>query len=215
MKIFLDSADPEAIRKRLVTGLVDGVTSNPRYVVQTGLPFERIIREVSALVPGPFSVEGRETRYEPMVEEAKRLAGSAANIVVKLPLTADGLRAARVLEEKGVRTNVTLTASLNQALLAAKAGATYISVVVGWLDEAGENGMTTAVKVQEMLRRYDFPSKLILGAMRSPRHVTQAIEYGIDIVTLRCELFDQLFGHPLTDKGVELFTSLWKEIRLR
>lgn len=214
MKIFLDTANLEDIRKRLPTGLVDGVTSNPKYVALTGRPFKDVIAEISPIVPGPFSVEGKEMAYEPMVEEAHRLAGYGDNIVIKLPLTVDGLRAAPVLEREGVRVNVTVVASLNQALLAAKTGATFISVVVGWLDEVGEDGMATAVKVQEMIRRYGFKSKLICGAMRSPRHVSQAVENGIDVVTLSGELFDRLFENPVTDDGLRKFAAHWKNIRL-
>jgi len=212
MKIFLDTADVEQIKKRLPTGLVDGVTSNPKYVSHTGRPFEEVIKEVAAVVPGPFSVEGKETEYEAMIAEARGLVSYGRNIVVKLPMTVDGLRAAQVLVKEGVRINLTLVASLNQALLAAKSGVTYISVVVGWLDEAGENGMDTAIKVQDMIHRYGFESKLICGAMRTPQHVTRAIENGLDIVTLGCELFDRIFLNPVTTEGLEKFAAHWRDI---
>jgi len=210
MKFFIDTADTTEIRAALELGLVDGVTTTPSLVAKTGRDFHAVLREIASLVDGPISAEVVATAAAGMVAEARVLhALDPQRIVIKLPLTADGLKATRILSGEGIRTNVTLVFSPLQALLAAKAGATYVSPFVGRLDDIGHIGMDGVEQIKTIFTNYGYPTEIIVASVRSPLHVLEAGLMGADICTIPYAVMLQLMKHPLTDLGIEKFLSDW------
>jgi transaldolase len=209
MNLFLDTADTAVIRTLAATGLVDGVTTNPSLVVKSGRPMREVIAEICGLVEGPVSAEVAALESEGMLAEGRALADIAPNVVVKLPLTKDGLIATRLLAEEGIQTNVTLCFSATQALLAAKAGAAYVSPFVGRLDDAGEDGIQLIHDIRAIYDNYAFDTEILAASMRSADHVQAAAIAGADCATLPPAVFEALFKHPLTEQGLELFRTDW------
>lgn len=214
MKFFIDTADTVEIRAALELGLVDGVTTNPSLVAKTGRDFHAVLNEIAALVDGPISAEVVATESAAMVAEARVLhAINPQRIVIKLPLTADGLKATRILSKEGIRTNVTLVFSPLQALLAAKAGATYVSPFVGRLDDIGHIGMDGVEQIKTIFDNYGYTTEIIVASVRSPLHVLEAGLMGADICTIPYPVMLQLMKHPLTDIGIEKFLSDWAKAK--
>ena len=210
MRFFLDTAKIEEIEQGLEWGMVDGVTTNPSLIAKEGKEYLPTVAEVAALVPGPVSGEVLATELEPMLDEARRLAELAENVVVKVPLGPVGLQAVAELKAEGITTNVTLCFSPAQALLAAKAGAGYISPFVGRLDDVGEDGMDLIAKVVAIYENYDFDTEVLVASVRHPVHVVQSALLGADVVTLPFKTLAQLYRHPLTDRGLEAFLADWE-----
>ncbi|HUX79330.1 MAG TPA: fructose-6-phosphate aldolase [Alphaproteobacteria bacterium] len=212
MKFFVDTADVEEIRSLVETGLVDGVTTNPTLIAQSGRRFEEVIAEVCDLVPGPVSAEVAATDLEGMLTEGRYLAKIATNVAVKVPLTPPGLMACRILTGEGTLVNVTLCFSPAQAILAAKAEATFISPFIGRLDDVGETGMDLVHQIVEIYSNYsDFRTEVLAASIRSPLHVVEAARMGADVVTIPPKVLRQLYYHPLTDKGLSDFLTDWKK----
>jgi len=211
MKFFVDTADIAEIRDLASTGLVDGVTTNPSLVAKTGRKFIDIILEICAVVKGPVSAEVAATDFETMLAEGRFLAKLAGNVVVKLPLTRDGLKTCKALTSEGTLTNVTLCFSPAQAILAAKAGASYVSPFVGRLDDIGQDGMGLIADVCQIYQNYpDFTTEVLVASARNPIHVVEAAKLGADVVTIPPALMIQMLNHPLTDKGLATFVADWK-----
>lgn len=205
MKLFIDSADPKEIAECAATGLVDGVTTNPSLAAKTGLNFFDSLERIAALVPGSISAEVLALDAEGMIAEGERLARVAKNITVKVPLTWDGLKACRALRDKGHTVNVTLCFQPVQAMMAAKAGATYISPFIGRLDDGGQDGMELVREIRHIYDTYDFPTQILAASIRHVTHVREAVLAGADVATLPPAVFRQLIAHPLTDKGLAAF----------
>ncbi|RKY70876.1 MAG: fructose-6-phosphate aldolase [Candidatus Latescibacterota bacterium] len=212
MKFFLDTAKVDEIRKAVEWGIVDGVTTNPTHIADTGRPFLEVVREICSIVDGPISVEVISTEAEGMVREARDLASIHPNIVVKVPLIEEGIKAIKELSRMGIRTNATLNFSPAQALLAAKVGATYVSPFVGRLDAVGHIGMELVRQIKRIYDNYGFKTQIIVSAVRHPVHVLEAALAGADVVTMRYEIMKALFDHPLTDVGLETFLEDWKRV---
>jgi transaldolase len=212
MQFFIDSADIGDITKALSMGLCDGVTTNPSLVAKTGRKFSEVLKEITSLVPGPVSAEVTAVEYEGMMKEARHYARVADNVVVKVPLIVEGLRAVRDLTNEGIRTNVTLCFSPVQALLAAKAGATYVSPFVGRLDDVSEDGMAIIAQILEIFRNYDFATKVLVASVRHPIHVLEAARLGADVATIPFNVIEQLAKHPLTDIGLKKFLADWEKV---
>jgi transaldolase len=212
MKIFLDTANIEHIRLAASWGVVDGVTTNPTLIAREGKQFEPIVREICSIVDGPISAEVVSEDSEGMIGEARQLSKIHDNIVVKIPMTPEGLKAVKVLNGEGVNTNVTLVFSANQALLAAKAGATYVSPFIGRLDDAGHEGMTIVEEITSILSNYDFNTKVIVASIRHPLHVIEAALIGADIATVPFAVLERMVKHPLTDAGIKRFLEDWKKV---
>jgi transaldolase len=212
MQFFIDSADVGEIRKALGMGLCDGVTTNPSLVAKTGRKFSEVLKEITALVPGPVSAEVTAVDYEGMMREGRVFAKVADNVVIKVPMIVEGLRAVRDLTADGIRTNVTLCFSPVQALLAAKAGATFISPFVGRLDDVSEDGMAMVAQIVEIYRNYDFSTKVLVASVRHPVHVLEAARIGADVATIPFNVIEQLAKHPLTDIGLKKFLSDWEKV---
>jgi transaldolase len=211
MKFFIDTADVPTIRELAATGLVDGVTTNPSLVAKTGRKFIDVVAEICAVIPGPVSAEVGATDYETMLAEGRRLARIAHNVVVKVPLTPDGLKTCKALSDSGTPVNVTLCFSAAQAILAAKAGAAYISPFVGRLDDVGADGMQLIAEICEIYDQYSaFGTEVLVASVRHPIHVIQAAKLGADVATLPPAVLRQMFAHPLTDKGLAAFVADWK-----
>lgn len=208
MKFFVDTGDVDAIRDLAATGMVDGVTTNPSLIAKTGRPFKDVVAEICEAVPGDVSAEVVATEYDGMVEEGRKLMKIASNVVVKLPLTWDGLKATRTLSDEGGKVNVTLCFSTNQALLAAKAGATYISPFVGRLDDIHIDGMELIAEIRTMYDNYDaLQTEILVASIRSPNHVRQSALLGADVATMPPNVLKTLAAHPLTDKGLAAFLA--------
>ncbi len=207
MKLFIDTADVAEIREAATLGLLDGVTTNPTLVAKTGRRMREVLVEICDLVRGPVSAEVLTTTFDSMLNEAHELATIAPNIVVKLPLTADGLRAVKLLSEEGIQTNVTLCFSSVQAVLAAKAGATYISPFVGRLDDVGHDGMSVVAEIIEAYQNYDLDTQVLVASVRTPTHVREALRLGADVATVPLSVIHQLIKHPLTDTGLARFVA--------
>jgi len=205
MKIFLDTAAINELKKGLEWGLVDGVTTNPSLIAKEGKPYREALKEVVALIPGPVSCEVLATEAGAMVEEAKVLAALGTNVVIKVPFTPEGIKATRVLHGMGIPVNVTLIFSTNQALLAAKAGAAYVSPFVGRLDDIGHDGMELVAQILEMFANYGFETEVIAASVRHPDHVKQAAMMGCHIATIPFGVLEACFKHPMTDIGLEKF----------
>ena len=212
MKFFVDTADIDEIRDLAATGLVDGVTTNPSLVAAAGRPFDRALADICAAVPGrPVSAEVAAVDADGMVAEGRRLAGLNPNIVVKVPLTWDGLNACRRLRAGGATVNVTLCFSPAQALLAAKAGANFVSPFIGRLDDLGQDGMSLVSDIREIFDNYpQFHTQILVASVRGPRHVVEAARLGADIATLPPKVLRSLAAHPLTDKGLAAFLADWR-----
>jgi transaldolase len=212
MKFFIDTADIAEIRDLAATGLLDGATTNPTLVAKAGRPMADIIREICGIVPGPVSAEVTATDWETMVAEGRKLAAIASNVTVKVPLTRDGLRACKVLSDEGKMVNVTLCFSAGQAILAAKAGATFISPFVGRLDDVAEDGMKLIEDIVTIYKQYDtFKTEVLVASIRHPRHIIDAARIGAHVATMPPSVLRQLYQHPLTDKGLASFLADWKK----
>ena len=211
MKFFVDTADVADIKRLNDTGLVDGVTTNPSLIAKSGRDFIDVIKEICALVDGPVSAEVTATDAAGMIEEGRKLAKVAKNVAVKVPLTEAGLVACKTLSQAGTPVNVTLCFSPAQALLAAKAGAAFISPFVGRLDDIGQDGMSLIGEIAEIYSNYDFETEILVASVRSPQHVVDAARIGADVCTLPPGVIWQLFKHPLTDKGLEAFLKDWEK----
>lgn len=209
MQFFLDTADIAEIATGLEWGMVDGVTTNPTLIAKQGKPYLATVKEIAELVPGPVSGEVLATDLAGMIEQGKRLADLAENVVVKVPLTPPGLSAVRELARQGTRCNVTLCFSAAQALLAAKAGAAYISPFVGRLDDVGESGMALISQIVELYANYPFTTQVLVASIRHPMHVVEAGAIGADVATMPFKTLEQLYRHPLTDLGIERFLADW------
>lgn len=211
MKFFVDTADVAEIREVASTGLLDGVTTNPSLVAKSGRDFRDVIKEICSIVEGPVSAEVTALEADAMVAEGQSLAKIAANVAVKVPLTWDGLKACRVLAQSGLKVNVTLCFNANQALLAAKAGAAFISPFIGRLDDAGQDGMEIISEIRQIYDNYDFDTEILAASVRSVNHVKYAAIAGADIATVPVSVMKALVKHPLTDKGIESFLADWKK----
>lgn len=207
MQIFLDTADLDEIRKGVEMGLVDGVTTNPTLLARTGQKFADVAPEIVKLVDGPISLEVIAEDAEGMIEEGRALAEIHKNVVVKIPMTQEGLKAVRVLEAENIPTNVTLIFSPPQALLAAKAGASYVSPFVGRLDDRSQNGMDLVEDIVQIFENFEYETQIIVASIRNPVHVLESALMGADIVTVPFKTLSQLFSHPLTDIGIEKFKA--------
>ena len=212
MQIFIDSADIDEIRDAAAMGVVDGVTTNPSLVAKTGRPFRDVLVDICELVDGPISAEVVATDYDGIVAEARALAAMHQNIVVKVPLIAEGLKAVRTLTDEGIRTNVTLCFSPTQGLLAAKAGATYISPFIGRVDDISGTGMEIVEQLVTIYRNYGLETQVLAASIRHPVHVVQASLIGADVATIPHKVIHQLLKHPLTDIGLERFLADAKRI---
>ena len=205
MKIFLDTADVEKIRKYAAMGMADGVTTNPTIILKSGRKQEEVIKEICSIVSGPVSVEGVAEKSEEMVRDGELFAAWAKNVVVKLPMTEEGIKAVRALSKKGIATNVTLIFSPAQALLAAKAGATYVSPFLGRLDDVGDEGMELVEQIRTIFENFSFKTEIIAASVRSPLHVVQCALLGCDIATIPPDVMEKLFRHGFTDAGIRKF----------
>lgn len=209
MKFFVDTADIEAIRELVPAGLVDGVTTNPSLVMKSGRDFREVVAEICALVGGPVSAEVTALEADKMIEEGKSLAKIAGNVTVKVPLTMDGLIACKALTGDGINVNVTLCFAANQALLAAKAGATFISPFIGRLDDIGLDGMELIREIRVIYDNYGFSTEILAASIRTPSHVKDAAIAGADVATVPPAVLKSLANHPLTDKGLKAFLDDW------
>jgi transaldolase len=212
MKFFIDTADVGEIRRAAEWGLLDGVTTNPSLIARTGKRFEDVILEICDIVDGPISAEVVSTDFAGMIAEAQKLSDLHENIVVKIPLIMDGLKAVRWCSEKGIDTNVTLCFSPLQALLAAKAGAGYISPFVGRLDDISHDGMDLVQQIIDIYQAYDFETEVLVASVRHPLHVLESARMGADVVTLPFNVLEKLARHPLTDSGLATFLADWKKV---
>ncbi|MGX7106182.1 fructose-6-phosphate aldolase [Hutsoniella sourekii] len=213
MKFFLDTANVDEIKRIDSLGLCDGVTTNPSIIFKEGRPFEEVIKEICQLVEGPVSAEVIGLTYQDMVKEARQIAQWADNIVVKIPMTEAGLQAVNTLSKEGIKTNVTLIFSVSQGLMAAKAGATYISPFVGRIDDMGEDGLRLIQDLRIVLDNYGLESEIIAASIRHIGHVEQVALLGADIATIPGNLFPKLWSHPLTDKGIQGFLTDWEKFQ--
>lgn len=212
MKFFIDTADIKEIREAAAMGLVDGVTTNPSLVAKTGKKFKDVLLEICDVVKGPVSAEVVGTKYEDMMKEAREYAALRPNIVVKIPLIPEGLKAVRTCTDEGIKTNVTLCFSATQALLAAKAGATYISPFVGRLDDISTDGMQLISEILEIYDHYGFMTEVLVASVRHPMHVQQAARMGAHVATCPLSVLLQLAKHPLTDIGLAKFLADWEKV---
>jgi len=210
MKFFIDTADVSEIRELAETGMIDGVTTNPSLIAKTGQKFTDVINEICSFIDGPVSAEVTATDTPTMLKEAQKLSKIAKNVAIKVPLTVDGLKACKVLSDNGTMVNVTLCFSESQAILAAKAGATFISPFVGRLDDIGLDGIDLISNICNIFENYpEFKTEILVASVRSPKHVVNAALLGAHIVTIPPSALRQLYNHPLTDKGLELFLDDW------
>ena len=211
MKFFIDTANIDEIREAASMGMLDGVTTNPSLVAKEKKDFRKLLEEICLIVDGPISAEVISLDYDGMMKEARELVKIHKNIVVKLPLIKDGLKAVKALSGEGIKANVTLCFSANQALLAAKAGAYFISPFIGRLDDIGQNGMDLIGQIVTIYRNYGYTTEVLVASIRHPMHVIDAAMIGADICTMPFKVLDQLIKHPLTDIGIERFLTDWKK----
>jgi transaldolase len=213
MKFFIDTANPKEIRKAYEMGVIDGVTTNPTLISKENRDFESLIKEICDVIQGlPISLEVLSLQSQGMIEEARKLSKLGGNIVVKIPITGEGLRAIKVLISEGIKTNTTLVFSPTQALLAAKAGTTYVSPFIGRLDDISQTGMDLIEQIMTIFNNYSFESQVIVSSIRHPIHVVEAALIGADVATLPFKVIEQLVKHPLTDIGIERFLEDWKKV---
>ncbi|MFD1929388.1 fructose-6-phosphate aldolase [Sporosarcina siberiensis] len=210
MKFFIDTANFEEIKEAHSWGILSGVTTNPSLVAKEDVPFHERLKQITELVDNSVSAEVISLDAEGMLKEGRELAKIAPNITVKLPMTPEGLKACSVFRDEGIKTNVTLIFSANQALLAARAGASYVSPFLGRLDDIGQDGMTLIATIADIFMLHDIKSEIIAASIRSPQHVTDAALNGAHIATIPFNILQQMFKHPLTDKGIEAFLSDWE-----
>ncbi len=213
MKIFLDTANLKAINTYNDMGLVDGITTNPTLLAKEDQNPSEVMREIAKIVKGPVSLEVIATETDEMLEEAHKLKKFGQNVVVKIPMTSNGMKAVRKLREDGIDTNVTLIFSANQAILAAKAGASYVSPFIGRLDDIGNEGMILVNEIIQIFRNYHFKTEVLVASIRHPIHIIEAGKIGADIVTLPPDILGKMLAHPLTDKGLALFLSDWEKAK--
>ena len=211
MKIFLDSANISEIKTLCSTGLIDGVTTNPSLIAKSGMNFLDTIGEICSIVNGPVSAEVTALDYETMIQEGKKLSSIASNVVIKVPLTIDGLKACKTFTDEKIKVNVTLCFSSAQAILAAKAGASYISPFIGRLDDIGADGMNLISEIVEIYSIFNFKTKVLAASIRGVQDVVDAAKYGADVSTIPPKILQDMFSHPLTDKGLEAFISDWEK----
>ena len=213
MKIFLDTANLESIRKFNDMGLLDGITTNPSLMSKEGGNPKDGMKEITDIIKGDVSLEVLSTDYSGMVEEGKKLRQYGNNVVVKVPMTPDGLKACKTLSTDGIPVNVTLVFSPNQALLAAKSGAKYVSPFIGRLDDIGQNGMHLIKEIKEIFSNYDFGTEILVASVRHPMHVVEAAKIGADVVTLPPAVLEKMLNHPLTDIGLKNFLTDWEKLK--
>jgi transaldolase len=213
MKIFLDSANIDAIKKYNELGLVDGVTTNPTLLSKEKEHPAEIMKQIVKIIKGPVSLEVIGTTAQVMIEEAHRLMKFGQNVVVKIPMIPDGMKAVKQLKQDGISTNVTLVFSANQAVLAAKAGASYISPFIGRLDDVGQDGMMLIKEIVQIFDNYQYKTEVLVASVRHPLHIIEAAKLGADIVTLPPEILGKMLAHPLTEKGLSAFLSDWEKIK--
>ena len=209
MRIFIDTADTQELRDAFATGLVDGCTTNPSLIAKAGRDFKEVIAEICTMTDGPVSAEVASTEADMMIKEGKRLAEIASNVVVKLPLTWDGLKACQAMTAEGIDTNVTLCFTATQAWLAAKAGATYISPFIGRLDDIGTEGMELIGEIRALYDSQCYETQILAASIRGPQHVKDSALMGADVATIPPNVFKALLSHPLTDKGLDAFVKDW------
>lgn len=213
MKFFIDTANIDEIREAAALGVLDGVTTNPSLVAKEGKDFRKLLDEILKIVDGPVSAEVISTDYEGIVKEGRDLAAIHKNIVVKIPLIKEGLKACKTLTGEGIKVNVTLCFSPNQAILAAKAGATYVSPFVGRLDDISTSGMDLISQIVQIYRNYAYKTQVLVASVRHPLHVVEAALIGADVCTIPFDVIKKMFNHPLTDIGLEKFLSDWKKLK--
>lgn len=213
MKIFLDTGDVGAIKEAAATGMIDGVTTNPSIIAKTGRGFRDTIAEICEIIPGPVSAEAMAETAEGMIKEAQEIASIAPNVVVKIPMTVEGMKAVPVLEkEKNIKTNVTMTFAASQVLFAMKAGASFVSIVLGRLDAIASESNVLVMDAVTIKNNYGFQSQIIAGSMKTQNHILSCLRAGVDIVTIPDTLFFQMFKHPLTDIALEQFAKDWEKV---
>ena len=213
MEFFLDTADVDEIREIAAWGILDGVTTNPSLIKKSGRDFKEVVREIAGICSGPISAEVTAMDTEGMLVQARQLkAELPKNVIIKIPCTPEGLAATKVLTDEGVDTNVTLIFSASQALMAAKAGATYVSPFIGRIDDTGHDGMNLIAEIMETWERYDVSTKVLAASIRHPTHVLQCMQLGAHTATMPAKIFRQLMKHPLTDKGLDGFMKDWAEV---
>ena len=211
MKIFIDSADIREIEELSSTGLIDGVTTNPSLIAKSGNEIIDTVREICDIIPGPVSAEVTATDHKTMMIEAEKLSKIAKNVTIKVPLTMAGVKTCHVLSKQGISVNVTLCFSSAQAILAAKAGATFISPFVGRLDDIGQNGLDLIYDIVEIYSNYNFKTEVLVASIRGAHHVVESAKLGADVVTIPARTFRDMFNHPLTDKGLRSFITDWEK----
>lgn len=212
MKLFIDTANVEEIREANELGVICGVTTNPSLIAREGRDFKQVVTEITSIVDGPISAEVVSLEHDKMIEEALELAKIHKNIVIKLPMTAEGLKATKILSSKGIKTNVTLIFSSAQALLAARAGATYVSPFLGRLDDVGMNGMNLIEEIVDIFSQHAMETEIIAASIRTSIHVIDAARLGADIATVPYKVIMQMLKHPLTDAGIERFLKDWESV---
>lgn len=213
MKLFIDTANIEEIRKASDLGVICGVTTNPSLIAKEGRNFVEVVQQICQIVDGPISAEVISLEAPQMVKEAEELAKIHRNVVIKIPMTTEGLKATKILSQKGIKTNVTLIFSANQALLAARAGATYVSPFVGRLDDIGQDGMELIEDIVMIFNNYNIETEIIAASIRHPMHVTWAAKAGSHIATIPYKIIVQMANHPLTDAGIERFLKDWETVK--
>ena len=213
MEFYIDTAEIEAIKKYWDMGVIDGVTTNPTLIARSGRVFSEVVAEIAEVVKGPISVEAVSETAEELIEESKKLAEYGEHIVIKIPMTEAGLKATKELSKLGIKTNVTLVFSASQALLAAKVGATYVSIFVGRLDDKGHEGMDVVWETSQIFQNFDMDSKIITASIRHPRHVIDAAKAGSHVATVPPAILDKMTTHPLTDDGLARFAADWAKVK--
>ncbi len=213
MKFFIDTANIDEIKEVASWGIVDGVTTNPSLIAKEGRVFEDVIKEITEIVDGPISAEVVSLECKGMLEEARELAKIHKNIVIKLPMTKEGIKACKKLTDEGIKTNVTLIFSASQALIAAKAGATYVSPFLGRLDDISSDGMILIDDIAQIFYNYDIQTEIIAASVRHPIHLVECAKAGADIATIPYKVFNQMLKHPLTDIGIEKFLKDWESVK--
>ena len=213
MEYFIDSASIDEIKEAAALGVLDGVTTNPSLIAKSGRPFSEVAKEICQLVKGPVSLEVVGITASEMLREAKELRKYGDNVVIKIPMISEGLKAVKILSEEGIPTNVTLIFQPVQALLAAKAGATYVSPFIGRIDDMGQDGLAMVADIIKIFRQYSIKTKVLAASIRHPVHVLECAKMGVDVVTLPVKIVHQLTRHPLTDSGLKTFLEDWKKVK--